>query len=241
MLFLDWRNLELDGLIEVDIVCSKCKTINKVVTGDIFKISVCPCVRCGNVDIERQHGKIPPNVILQLNNLAEKSSGYTVLGVPIQDFLLDYKHSKLGFEEGLEYITDSQPALGLERIRSFYARHQFQKTLDNDDFPSFEEFVRWSIKKSYRDWKVISLVEGSDVLTKAATWVPGGRSKTVQDSSLQTVITGMSAITKAKKLLQEALATMSSSSDFNANLVVTKLQTFVNDMTACEIEIERNM
>ena len=89
MIYNNYKEGEVPGIIEVDIICSKCKTINTVAIDRVSKLNLCCCPACGNIDIERMGTKMSANVIKQLKEKAEQSDSYTVEGKPINDFLLD--------------------------------------------------------------------------------------------------------------------------------------------------------
>lgn len=246
MIYNNVRDSKLYDTVEVDIICSKCKTINTVLIDRVSKLNMCCCPSCGNIDIERTAKGVPVSVLKQLKEKAAQSDSYTVEGKPIIDFITDLDLSTMSFDDGEPEVCDDQSVLGTYRLRTYYARAKTKKTLNMEDFPDFEQFMRWSIKAGYRDWKTL-VADEDGFISKRSTWQAGGYTKKSYDSALSTVTSAMTILRQTRAELRDLFDSVDQQyqngtiSADNVKFIRKKVNTLIKDINVIEAEVEQRM
>lgn len=245
MIYIDWRKARADNMLEVTVLCSKCKKTHPVLIDRISKLSMSICPYCNNVDVERTAGKIPTTVEKQLNELLAKNLIYTIDGIGADEFLTGLAMSDLGFEGFEDYRETSQTKSysGLYRLKSYYGQAKAKKQMNLTDFPTFEEFMLWSVKQGYRDWKTLKLDE-SNTVNKNAKWVAGGYNKKNADKTLQITTELMSTLSGTKATLigleQQLKATIGPLS-LDQGLLNATIITLIQQINTAEAEIMKKL
>lgn len=231
MIYADYRQGKVDNTLEVDIICSNCKTKHTVIIDRVSKLTMSICPHCFNIDIEKTgSNKIPVNVEKQLRELmTSKLLDYTVNGQPLAEFMQDLSLTSILSKE--TNSNDIQSYSGLYRLKSYYSRAKAKKQLNLEDFPSFEEFMRWSIKQGYRDWKTLK-PDNTDMISKQSYWVPGGYIKngnTALQLATSCMITLYETKEKLMKLLAEQEQTITNPDLVSVNQLIVNTIHYINE------------
>ena len=245
MIYIDWRKGKASDVLEVDVLCSKCKQVHTTVIDRISKLSMSICPHCSNVDVERTAGKIPANVEKQLNELVAKKLIYTIDGMDADEFLTGLSMSDLDIEgyEDFRTLNNTKSYSGLYRLKSYYSQSKAKQQMNLEDFPTFEEFMLWSVKQGYRDWKTLKL-DAKGKASKKAQWVPGGYSKKNADKTLQTTIELMTTLADAKSkfiALSKDIKSDNKALSLDMSIVNNTLLTLIQQINVAEAEIMKKL
>lgn len=242
MIYIDWR--KQGPLLEVDILCSKCKQTHTVVIDRISKLTMSVCPHCHNVDVERTAGKIPASVEKQLNELVANNSIYTIDGMDAEDFLTGLALADLNVEgyEDFRALANSKSYSGLYRLKSYYGQAKTKHQVNLEDFPTFEDFMLWSVKQGYRDWKTLRLDE-SNMINKQARWIAGGYNKKNSDPTLQATVSLMTTLADTKARLAALTAEYNNSTKPNADMNIINKVTcnMLQQINIAEAEIMKKL
>lgn len=240
MIYIDWRKGKAADTLEVDILCSKCKKVHTTIIDRISKLTMSICPHCNNVDVERTAGKIPANVEKQLNDLVSKNLIYTIDGMDADDFLTGLAFAEIDSEEFSQFkeFNLAKSYSGLYRLKSYYSQAKAKGQVNMTDFPTFEDFMLWSVKQGYRDWKTLKLDKQNNV-SKQAVWIPGGYSKKNTDLSLAVTTDLMVSLAEMKDKLVAITQTISNNTKSNAdlNFIYKTIAPLLQSINATEAEI----
>ena len=238
MIYADYRKGKVENTLEVDIICSKCKKVHPVIIDRVSKLSMSICPYCNNIDLERTAGKISASTEKYLRSLMDKGIPYTVEGLHLVDFIDDIDMLDVLDKEEL---NDSQSYGGLYRLKSYYNRAKAKGQLNIEDFPSFEDFMRWSIKQGYRDWKTLK-TDDTNFISKASTWVPGGYTKNVS-TAMKVATEYTTLLHNTRQQLTELIAnnTDVNGSRADAAIITSLVVDTIKALKDFEIEVMNNL
>lgn len=244
MIYIDWRKGEADNTLEVSVLCSKCKKEHITIIDRISKLSMSLCPYCNNVDVERTAGKIPATVEKQLNELVAKNLVYTIDGMDANDFLNGLAVADLGIEgyDEFESLNAARSYSGLYRLKSYYAQSKAKKQMNLEDFPTFEDFMLWSVKQGYRDWKTLKL-DSKGQASKEAQWVAGGYNKKNAGKTLQTTTELMTTLADTKAQLVRLSNDIKSQTrpNIDMNIVNKVIVNMIKHINEAESEIMKKL
>lgn len=244
MIYIDWRKGKVANTLEVDVLCSKCKQPHTTVIDRISKISMSLCPYCNNVDVERTAGKIPASVERQLNELVDKNLVYTIDGMDAEDFLTGLTLSDLDVDgyEDFRTLNSTKSYSGLYRLKAYYGQAKTKQQVNLEDFPTFEEFMLWSVKQGYRDWKTLKLDE-HELVSKQSQWVAGGYNKKNADKTLQATIALMTTLAETRSKLAEITSGLNNDTrpNLDTNIINKVASNILQQINIAEAEIMKKL
>lgn len=244
MIYIDWRKGKVDNTLEVEVLCSKCKQTHITVIDRISKLTMSICPYCNNVDVERTAGKIPAAVEKQLHELVAKNLVYTIDGMDAEDFLTGLSLADLdveGYEE-FRTLNSSKSYSGLYRLKSYYGQSKAKHQMNLADFPTFEEFMLWSVKQGYRDWKTLKLDE-NNMVSRRAQWIAGGYNKKGADKTLQLTTDLMTGVEELRSTIVGLTAEITAQTRPNLDMTILgRVMTgLLNQLNVAEAEVMKKL